>query len=191
MSEHAFVPERPAAREYTDRHDTELAGLQVDQENVRRRLGQYRRAWQQWLPRKDEPRGSQELDRLAPLIVELEERDEALSQQMARVQTIIQKNRTAVVTLASRVADCDRLFGPVIARLHVSDDELIAAWTCSRDISVEARELLASTGDRQFRRTPDPADDIRAAAEDVLRRLDRVRARRGQLQGSPAAKEIA
>lgn len=182
MGQGSFLPELPTIS-YDDIDDViagKLRSIAAEHTAEVQGLTQHRPIWTALAGRADA--GAFEERRvLAPIIAAAEARERALARGIAEYQDAIARNRAKVEALAVTIADTDVQFGPVIARLHVTDEELGAAWRRSREISRETSELLASTGDRRAFRRPlaDPFLDLRTAAEDLLARLDRIRATHG------------
>jgi hypothetical protein len=184
MDNTVVVPAVVPADEHVDVHTTKRAALQREQqEDVRRPLAEFRREWQHWLPLAEDPTGRQELNRLAPLITALENRDKALSQEIAKEEATIVRNRAQAQAAAVLVTETRTRLDPMRSRLQLTDAEIEWAWKTSRELDHEHRELLASTGDRRYRRPPcDPYRALVEQAEATLTALHRIRAVRSQVQ---------
>jgi hypothetical protein len=191
MPEAAFSPARTPTIEFVDANLHRLEEARRQQSEVRARLAEDRAVLADLRQRHDAAAIVASTE-LAPVIVADEQLERDVTQRVSRFERTVAQNRTAATHLAAMVADADAEFGPVVAQLQIPNEVLIAAWRRSREISHETRELRASTEDRRFRRVPaDPFGDIKAAAEALLARLERVRITHGAQLQTSGRKEMA
>jgi len=159
---------------FTDATVERLRGLQQERAEVTRRLDRHRPVWDRLQDRPD-PGAHQERGRLAPLITDDEARLRDVDQHIEEAEARIRATAAKAQAYAHLTIATDAWFAPLVDRLP-SDEELARCYHASRQLDRAASELLARTGDRQFRRSAvDPYGTVREALADRLRALERLR----------------